>query len=172
MATIIKFDVGVPQVIALKFDSGKNCTGKFGPQVAYTTTDERIFWLDETPASDVERELQRLGIRAGQPFELTKHKTSHGGHSFRVAPVHGGDSGGHNVPERGIPQAAQGPDRVLIAQLEKSVEMAQTARNRSLMPESAISEPPNRITPAAACMCAAMCAAVDSVMETQAYASR
>lgn len=102
MAQVIKFTPGVSEIIALKFESGKNCTGQFGPQVQFTTVDDRIFWLDETPANDVEKSLAEQGIRTGQEFRITKVKTSHGGHRFAVEAIAARrDAGGHNVPERG-----------------------------------------------------------------------
>jgi hypothetical protein len=166
MAEIIKFTPGVPHVIALKYDAGKNCEGKFGPQVQYTTTDGQIFWLDPEPASDIEREMQELGIRAGQDFKITKVKTSHGGHRYEIDRVRQqGDAGGHNVPSR------SGAGRVVSAPVADSQPRSMGANSQP--PNHSLREPETTpITPRAAAMCAAMMAAVDAVLETQAYATR
>jgi hypothetical protein len=154
---ILKFTPGVSEVIALKFDEGKNCQGKFGPQVQYTTTRGEIFWLDPEPASDVERELANLGISAGQEFRLTMVKTSHGGSRFVVERQQDArrDAGGHNVPERGA--------------APRYAEPAPMAR-------AVVPEPPplpsNPITPQSAKLCASMCSMIDAIVEAKAYAVR
>jgi hypothetical protein len=152
MAEIIKFTQGVSEIIALKFDSGKNVTNKFGEQVQYSTVDDRIFWLDPDPAGDVERGLQELGIRAGQEFRLTKVKTSHGGSRFVVErqPEARRDAGGHNVPARSDAYAAP-----VAASYAAATPSAQTP-----------------ITPASMKFCAAMMSMVDAMRETKAYAQR
>jgi hypothetical protein len=185
MAEIIKFKAGVPVPVALKFDTGKNCDGKFGPQVQYTTVDDGIFWLDPEPASDVEREMKRLGIRAGEFFRLTKTKTSHGGHRFVVERA--GDAGGHNVPQPQKPvgreYVATGPAPAMTdeqsrefwgtpshteALLEKSIDMA---RDRGPAAFTS-SEPPQRITAQSTKLMACFMQAIDAVTEAQAYCGR
>ena len=84
MAEILKFEVGVSHVIALKYEKGKPCQEKHGPQVQFTTTRDQVFRLDPGLAEEVEKELSDLGIRPGQEFRLTKTKTPHGGHRFVV----------------------------------------------------------------------------------------
>ena len=189
MAEIIKFKPGVPVPVALKFDTGKNCDGKFGPQVQYTTVDDGIFWLDPEPASDVEREMKRLGIRAGEFFRLTKTKTSHGGHRFVVDRA--GDAGGHNVPQSAKPvgreYVATGPAPAMTdsqsrefwgtpsrteALLEKSVEMARERWSAAFTGPIDREEPPQRITPQSTTLMACFMQAIDAVAEAQAYCGR
>lgn len=155
MAEIIKFDAGKAELIALKFDAGKNCVGRFGPQVQFTTTDERIFWLDTDPANDVEGEIRKLGIRTGQEFWLTKVKTSHGGFRWVVerTPDARRDAGGHNVPERSAGyNAPPAPPPPPVYTPAPPV--------------------PNPITPASAKLMAAYMSAIDTLVEAQAYAAR
>lgn len=156
MATIIKFEAGVSEVLALKFDAGKNVAGKFGPQVQFSTTDDRLFYLDEAPAYDVETTLRALGIKAGTPFRLTKVKTSHGGSRFDVAPAPRGDEGGHNVPERGNVAGARSPESAPAA----------PATNQPLQ-----SATPG-ITPNAARMMACFMDAITAITEAQVFAKR
>jgi|SRR5882724_3970141 len=167
MAQIIKFEPGVPLVLALKFDAGKNCEGKFGPQVQYTTTRDQIFWLDPEPAGDVERELQDLGIRAGQEFSLTKCKGTHGGHSWRVERVRG-DAGGHNVPARSSSGAGAWSDAPVPPHKEANNPTNNPSTAREPLPPPA----EHRVTPQAARMMACFLSAIDAVAEAQQYATR
>jgi hypothetical protein len=161
MASIIKFQPGQTEVVALKFDEGKNVEGKFGPQVAFSTIDDRMFYLDPTPADDVETELRKFGIKAGTPFKLTKVKTSHGGSRFTVEPIAArGDEGGHNVPGRAR-YSAPAPGYW-------DVEIPPTPAAQPVAAPAPAAQP----STSAVCMMAAMCAAVDAVIETQAYATR
>ncbi|HWE51414.1 MAG TPA: hypothetical protein VG273_16600, partial [Bryobacteraceae bacterium] len=114
----IKFEYGRPETLALKFVSGKNVDGRFGPQVMFTTTDERVFYLDYEDASDVESTLAGLQVQPGQPVQITKIRHPRGGgHGFqvhRVAAAHYS----HPVDRRADPQD-------LVSDLEQSLRIAQ-----------------------------------------------
>jgi hypothetical protein len=155
---ILKFAVGETELLALR-GAGVNVQGKFGPQVEFNTTDGRTFWLDEGPASDVERELQELGVRPGTPFQITKHKASKGTGFWYTVQRTGAanDAGGHNVPGRG--NVAQGT----------AAALPQTRFAASPDKDTPTVAP---IAPASTKLMAAMCSLIDAMTEAHAYALR
>jgi hypothetical protein len=152
MAGIIKFVAGAPEVVALKFDEGKIVDGRFGPQMAFTTTDDRIFYLDNEPADDMVGALRQYGISRGTPFKLTKIRAQHGGYRWQVEPYEA-DRNGHRQPAA--------PPPVAPPAAPPSAPAATAAGGAS-----------SGLKSDAACMMAAMCSAVDAILETQAYATR
>lgn len=174
MAQKIVFQPGAPVEVALKFPNGKNVPGKFGEQALFTCTDDRVFYLDPEPASDIERRIGELGIKTGEPFRLTKIKHARGGGcSFRVDRVANETDlertlrqsigARQQKREASVPFREQTPP----VAIEPSAERV-TAPQR-IQPEGNHNAPP--LTRSGAMM-SAMCAAVDAVLETQAYATR
>jgi len=154
----VVFTPGELQVIALKYPAGKTIDAPFGLRVMFTCVDDRRFFLDPDPASDVERALAALGIGAGQPFRLTKFRQPKGGHRWVVEPANGSHTQNH------VPTA-------LETKLTRSVEMA---RNGEPFPPPAVvagtgSQP---ISPTASRLMGAFLSAIDAISEAQAYASR
>ena len=168
----------------------------------FTAIDSRKLFVDGEDASDIERGMRELAIRPGEDFvRLTKVRHARGGgHSIRVERVEdAGDT--DNAPawvrERGNPDthpdtrhAVRKPSRE-EALLEKSVDMARERGAGAFQrtPSRVSPEPPPApaqtatnngdhtagaaiFTTDAAPMLAAMCAAVDAIVETQAYAQR
>lgn len=143
---------GVPTILAIQ-RAGENVPSNFtrgGFDVLFKTTDGDQLYVEPERAGDIEREMQALGIRYGEPMQLTKHKTTHGGHAYRVERLPNRDAGGHNVPERSAgysaPQTPPAP---------RYAEPAAAA-----------------VTPTSARLLAAYMLAVDTLLETQVYASR
>lgn len=170
----ITFQPGVPVEVALKYPTGKNVQGNYGEQALFTCTDSRVFYLDPEPASDIERRIGELGIKTGEPFRLTKIKHARGGGcSFRVDRVANETdlertltrsiAAQKNRREVSVPFREQMPP----AAIEPSAE--RVTAQRVIQPEGNHNAPP--VTRSGAMM-AAMCAAVDAVLETQAYATR
>jgi hypothetical protein len=144
MAQIIKFAAGVPEVVALKFDDGVEAQGRFGPQMSFTTTDDRMFYVDLKPAEEMLTSLKHYGITRGTPFKLTKITAGR----WTVAPY----ENGHRAPEPPPP--------------------APPAPPQAPAPVAPPVAAPQGLKTDAACMMAAMCSAVDAILETQAYATR
>lgn len=171
----IKFEYGQAIKLCLKFNTGREVPGRGGPRYMYTTVDSRRFFLDLEDSSDVEHALIDLRIKAGEDFvRITKIRHPRGGgHTFRVERVDDADEPGTmsipKLPPRQSPPPANPSS--LEAKLEQSVQVA-----REYGPQAFVTQPPAApgvvITPACADMVAAMCAAVDAVIETQAYATR
>jgi hypothetical protein len=129
----IVLEYGIPQVCAPKFLTGKNSAqrSKFPPfefRVAFTMIDDRKLWLDSEDGSDLERGMRDLGVQVGDFVRITKIKHPRGGgHSIRVELV-----------DADQPAAREPvPPSRLEAQLEKSIEMAQTRRAAPLEREAA-----------------------------------
>jgi hypothetical protein len=120
------------------------------------------------PVSD---QLRAARIQDGQQFEITRLSV----HNFQIRPI-GAGSAAETAPPT-------------IAQTTTSAAQSATSRNgyHNPVPAAPPSPPPppvrqpvppvtpepeRRMSSAAACMCSAMCAAVDAIIETQAYATR
>lgn len=179
MAQKIVFQPNAPVEVALKFPHGKNVRGFYGEQVLFTATDDRIFYLDPEPASDIETRIRELGIRTGEPFRLTKIKHQRGGGiSFRVDRV-ANETDLERTLTRSI--AAQEKRRASVPFREQTptairapqIEPAAAKDQQEIQPGSDHNAAHNAsgISRTGA-MVAAMCAAVDAVLETQVYAAR
>jgi hypothetical protein len=58
----------MPTEVTLRWDDGKQVEGRYGQQVMYTLTNDRIMFV---PPVVAER-ISELGIRQGEPFEICK----------------------------------------------------------------------------------------------------
>jgi hypothetical protein len=177
----IKLEYGIAQVFCLKFITGKSVPSQYpGGRVMFTAVDERRLFLNDEDANDLERGIQELGIRAGEDFvRVTKIKHPRGGgHSIRVERVPDENDEPAWVRESVREPARQTTAVARVAPatsatsatealLEKSIEMARNGQRPGVsVPETV------KLTPASVGMCAAMCAAVDAIIETQSYAQR
>jgi hypothetical protein len=174
----IKFEYGAPVEVALKYPGGKNVVGKFGDQALFTCTDDRVFYLDPEPASDIETRIRELGIRTGEPFRLTKIRHAHGGGcSFHVDRL---------VDETDL---ARTLTRSIAARTQQEAPQPSKAATPPMHTTTAPIEPPTRHVSAqqdvqpernhnaptvtrSGAMCAAFMVAIDAVGEAQAYADR
>ncbi len=80
---IIRFEPGRPETVALKFSEGKEIAGQYGVQYMYTTTDDRIFFLDP----DVARSLDELGVGRGEEVRIGKTRRPKGGYDWEIERV-------------------------------------------------------------------------------------
>lgn len=192
-AGAIKLEYGVAECFALKFTTGKNVEGTYGPRVMFTATDDRKLWLDPEDGSDLELRIRELGVQPGELIAVTKVKMPRGGgHAVRV--------------ERVKPSSDERPDARFEALLRASIELAERQKREASQP-SKVTTPPTATTaqvehPAArvsaqqeiqpdrnhnpavgsinfapsttrsSVMCAAFMVAIDAVGEAQAYADR
>ena len=65
---IIEFPPNVPVTVALKFNQGKTISNQYGERMMFTTTDDRVMFLDLEPAG----EIGKLGINVRENFTITK----------------------------------------------------------------------------------------------------
>lgn len=73
MREIIRFETNVPVTVTLKYPEGKEMDGRFGPQVMFTTDDDRLFFLNPPEAS----RLHALRLKA-EPVTICKRAVQQG----------------------------------------------------------------------------------------------
>ncbi len=78
MAEILRFQINIPEEVALKFPTGKDVQGQYGPQVMFTTVDDRVFYLD----AQVAQQLYALRIQPGEPLRICKTENRQGQKRF------------------------------------------------------------------------------------------
>jgi len=138
--------IDVPEIIALKFAQGKpvrsQITGE--SQVLLTLTDGRP-WYVSTFIAD---RLREAGIEAREQIEVTK--VGRGPDDWAIVPLtaHPGEGSAPSAP-------------AAIAQTSQQVPPAPPEPDQT-----------RKLSGAALCMMSAMCAAVDAIVETRAYATR
>ncbi len=74
MRETLRFQTNVPEAVALAFDDGIDVEGRYGDQVMYTLEDERVMYVPPI----VRDQIQKLGIRKGEPFQLSKGEVKRG----------------------------------------------------------------------------------------------
>jgi hypothetical protein len=172
----IKFQYGAPETFALKFLEPKVFDGQYGPRGMFTACDEgvgeRKIWLDYNDARNIVDELQRLGVRVGEPIRVTKVKHPRGGgHGFHV---HKADAVPAGLPAW-VSDAAAPAASELETQLAQSVRMVaqhgpavfQRPAATQLAPAAAA---PEELTPNMARFSAAYKDAIDVLLNARSYA--
>jgi hypothetical protein len=74
MAEILRFDFNVPVEVALKYATGKDVEGRYGPQVMYSLVDGRVMYVDPLVAD----RITDLEIGAGERFSICKRERKDG----------------------------------------------------------------------------------------------
>lgn len=159
----INLSPGIPEIIAIARpgESVPSSYTKGGFDVLFKTASGDSLYVDPERAGDIEREMQSLGIQYGERMQITRTKTSHGGHAYRVERIR--DAGGHNVPERSLSGAGGSQ-----APTPRGTTADNNCHNYPQMNDNAV----NPVTPASMKFCAAMMSMVDAMRETKAYALR
>lgn len=150
---------GVPEVLAITKpgESVPSNYTKGGFDVLFETASGDRLYIDPERAGDIEREMQELGIRYGEPMRLTKTKTSHGGHAYRVERQPATrDAGGHNVPARSADAYGARFSEALAAPVATQ----------------AAATPSAPISAASVKLCSVMCLLMDAMVEGRAAAHR
>jgi hypothetical protein len=88
----IVFATNVAQEVALRFLDGKECPSNYGdPQVMFTTTDDRMFFVSQEVARRIRNQIAELRVEAGEPLDICKAEVSRGngrkGIEWRVSKV-------------------------------------------------------------------------------------
>src|ERR1022692_599283 len=65
---ILRFNTNAPVEVALRWDDGKRVEGRYGEQVLYTLEGDRVMYVPPVVA----KQIQKLGIRAREVFEICK----------------------------------------------------------------------------------------------------
>lgn len=66
----VQFLTNVPVEVALKWPDGKLINGVYGDRMMYTTTDDKVMFLD----CDVAAQINELGVQPGEPFFICKSR--------------------------------------------------------------------------------------------------
>lgn len=68
MSQVIKFEPNVPVVVALRYTDGREVDGQFGPQVMFSTSDDRRIFATPTLAEMI----RATGVQPGEPIRIMK----------------------------------------------------------------------------------------------------
>jgi hypothetical protein len=168
MADLLELATNKPEVVALAYADGREYPSKIPgapAQVMFTLVDgRRVFWPQPFAES-----LKSAGIAANVPFEVVKAEIAKGRTQLQFRPLSGGGRA-VNAPASEAPTSKGTNNYSSPNDIPAPPERLYTAPATRTAPPAA--PEPTPITPRAACMCAAMMAAVDAVLETQAYAAR
>src|SRR5579863_7803908 len=74
----VVFETNVPVTAVLAYDDGIKVQGRYGDQVMYSLTDERVMYVPPI----VRNKLVELGIRQGDPFSICKAERRDGNRRF------------------------------------------------------------------------------------------
>jgi len=74
MRETLRFETNVPVEVALAFDTGKPVEGRYGDQLLYTLTDDRVMYVPPI----VGDHIQKLGIGRDEPFLICKAEVKNG----------------------------------------------------------------------------------------------
>jgi hypothetical protein len=165
MADLLELSINKPEIVALAFADGREYPSKIAgapPQVMFSLVDgRRVFWPKPFAES-----LREHGIAANVPFEVVKAEVAKGRTQLQFKPLSGAGRAS-DAPAAEIQGSNYTNNSPHYSAQEARLYTAPATRTAPPAPE-----PPGPITPNAAAMCAAMMAAVDAVIETQAYAAR
>jgi hypothetical protein len=78
MATI-KFQTNVPVEVRMRHLDGKEVESNFGGQQHMFSTDEGVFYVSKIVGEILSQQFHEMGIRTGEPIEITKAEVSKGG---------------------------------------------------------------------------------------------
>jgi hypothetical protein len=157
------FTPGVPMALMLRSTEPKQAKDNgFGAAMMFSSSAGPIY-VDPDIARQIIDQLRELAVKPNELIRIVKIKTSHGGHRWHV--------------ER--PDPARNPQALLetvpAAAPDSGNRADQQGKNNSTEEQDGKTAQSNGtpvITPQSAKMCAAFMAAVDAIIEVQAYATR
>ena len=74
MNEVVKFPINTPVEVTLRFEAGKHVEGRYGDQVMYSLSGDRVMYVPPY----VEQRFQELAIGAGEPLLLCKRQVKDG----------------------------------------------------------------------------------------------
>jgi len=74
MSGILRFNINIPEEVALQRDTGRHVQGRYGEQVMYSLADGRVMYVPPY----VEQRIIDLAIAPGEPFEICKAEANDG----------------------------------------------------------------------------------------------
>ncbi|MCW5978458.1 MAG: hypothetical protein KIT09_10290 [Bryobacteraceae bacterium] len=74
MSQILRFNLNIPEQIALRDEEGRRVQGRYGEQTMYSLADGRVMYVPLY----VEQRIVDLALAAGEPFEICKGEVHSG----------------------------------------------------------------------------------------------
>jgi hypothetical protein len=74
----IRFQTNVPVGLHLRSTEGRPVESQFGGMQAMFSAEEGAFYVSETVGAILAEQFQKLGVKAGEPVEITKAEVSRG----------------------------------------------------------------------------------------------
>lgn len=149
--------LGLPEIVAIAALPGQTRQSQFGgPEVMFQLTDGRPWYVPSAVAD----EIYKARINPRQQIEVMK--VGRMKHELRITPLQA-HLGGPGAVVKTTPDPA-------AARTEQQQQYK--SPNHTAPPAEHPAPPNTTMRPAAACMASAMMAAVDAIIETQAYATR
>jgi len=71
---VLRFQANIPEEVALKYDDGKAVQGRYGDQVLYTLTDDRVMYLPPIAA----KRIKDLHINRNELMSISKQEVPRG----------------------------------------------------------------------------------------------
>lgn len=171
----LKLQTNVPEIIALKFEDGKEFPSNYegsAPRVMFTLVDGRVIYLPKPFAESIKNN----GIGANTPFEICKREVANGKTQlqFRGVRTAGPDSFGNKKTAPAVAPANAAPlSQPALQQPSQDKQHSNgTAPARYSEVPALPPLPSNPVTPIGAKLLAAYMLSVDTLLETQVYATR
>jgi hypothetical protein len=163
MKETVVFQTNVPVTAALAYADGINVEGRYGDQVMYSLTDERIMYVPPI----VRDKLIELGIGQNQPFSICKAERREGSRRFIEWAVRRIEA-----EQRCVAEPVNGGNHASAAASgTASCAAAAGGGNSTANPNGRAVSAPNRSNSAQATLRAALTASIDAAIVAERYAS-
>lgn len=171
----LKLQTNVPEIIALKFEDGKEFPSNYegsAPRVMFTLVDGRVIYLPKPFAESIKNN----GIGANTPFEICKREVANGKTQlqFRGVRTAGPDSFGNKKAAPAVAPANAAPlSQPALQQPSQDKQHSNgTAPARYSEAPALPPLPSNPVTTRSAKLCSTMCSLIDAMNEAAVYAER
>ncbi|MFN0168423.1 MAG: hypothetical protein ACKV22_18505 [Bryobacteraceae bacterium] len=178
----VEFPPNVAVEVALAYPTGKLISGKFGDSVMFSLADGRVMFLDPPLAE----RIAVAGIQANQPFTITRTEHKAGNRRLIAWEMRRVNEGAAPTVKEGVPGFESAIEAQLRASLRaQGIEPEQALREsqaparpdtpttaEAVAPQSSTLDQPQGSTPADPRQILAFHAAIDLVLDVEAYAKQ
>jgi hypothetical protein len=158
----VVFQTNVPVTAALAYADGIKVEGRYGDQVMYSLTDERVMYVPPT----VRDKLLELGIRQNQPFSICKAEHREGNRRFIDWAVKRIEA-----EQRCVAEPVNGGNHASASASGTAGSPAAAGDSGTAKPNGRAVSPPSGSNGAQATLRAALAASIDAAIEAERYAS-
>jgi|SRR5215510_6162540 len=127
----IRFQTNVPQRLRLRFLEAKPVESRFGGIQHMFSADEGAFYVSEVVGSILTEQFVKLGVKAGDPVEITKAEVTIGARKsiqWQVAVPVGERNDGTFAVARPAPEPQPEPPTPLEQQLAASIKLVEARK--------------------------------------------